>query len=1585
MASSFLKKKAEEQAEKIEKKYGPSAYGGTTWLRKQLNGGDNAPAETGAGEQAQDDTWLKGSSLWDDGYQFGDVSKTAYQTVRDTAINFLGGVTEMGEQALDALMWLGNANAKGQYYANGGGWNLEQDKLFEQNHAYTTKGVEDFIKQDLYDGTEVIKSISNEDLVKQTLGVGTEEGSVFGEKTDSLMQSAGQLGATAALSAAGVPAWLVTGVTSFGGEAENALQNGATFEQAGLSAAITAGAEVLTEKISGGIKFGKMGTLDDAVTKALARSISDKTARTLLKFGIDVAGEGGEEVLSGVLSALGQKLTYAGDKSFEELFPTEEAFDAFIGGMLLGGGSDAVKIVGSHAKGVDFTSGLTPQQEALVMQNYNDRVAEAEKSGKVGFRGKNAIYDNILGELKQGTLTGATQQPQTPATGGQQASQQLISDALDDTIAQLTGAPADPVGVALEGFRQSGTVTNKQATDILNSARAVTALVEQTGVKLDGLTMVQRRQAVKNAVQTIAEQNAVDTKEPGSTSATGERSTTDWILDAVYGRSKQNETVEKANAPNVYEQYILRNEDGTPFEAVGAASLNNTGLTNYQDLLTNENAQRDRVDDVRPVEVPKTDSAGRNVSNFVGNAYGSYLTSDSFTSTIQKLILQGDLSHDTLTNEKSIEDAAQTIAQDGVEKSISDIRVDADKGIARPESVAKGTLIYSYLLEVMDAQDDPVARAQIENMAADLFVSMKHLSTAAGRSTQLFSMFRQLSPDGQTRAIAEEINRYVSRMKYLNKLPQDYVVPSLSSENPLFREFADASNAERNATTDTERKEARQRMAEAEDHIYAFIASQIPAKPADKWDAWRHLSMLGNVRTQARNFISTALFMPYRAVKQAVGSIIEMAIPQDQRTKAIIGFSKADRALLEWAKNDRYEPDVDRALRYTARLGESPVGAIIEDHRQIYTQKQLEQIRKFVRKVPARADLIFKRAEYASALAGFLKARGYTVQDILSAKASDTVLSEGRQYAVDEAMKATFNDANAVSDAAAKMQFNGIGTLSKVGNMLLQGAAPYRRTTANLAVRGVEYSPFGLLSGLRDSVSKVKKGEVTAAQAIDKISAGLTGSAALVLGVALAGGLLGLRIRGSHVRDDEKEAGSQEYSLEFSIGGKTYSYRIDWIGPAAVPLFIGANLRDTIVEAGEDLDASLFAKAVTVGWSTVEPIIDISVLSAIGDTLLDAKYSPDGLEFPYVVANLATSYFTQGVPQLARQLAQAIPANERETKVTGTDAITRSAERMLGNLPVVGQFFKTDKLDEQGNPTPRGSLPERLFDVFINPGKVSEVDTSEETRNAMQTEKTISGFTKAFDSLTESFRADSIDQKAVSRLDAAFENYQQLSKDLQAKIREETGGRLKYFLTAKENGISTKTFTELYKTYYAIDNSDGNASAKASQWAYTLEMEQEKGTITASQKNALKDEMKFWQMMPAETSRFDSLTASGLSADKASYIDDLLDSILPPAGKTYATQQQKIDAVTGADGKLTDKEQRTVLKDVLSDSAYDKFLEILELGYSNDDYADSYRIYSKEKEIGGKGTKARTVAAFQKEFSISEAAATTLYEIYVPK
>lgn len=959
--------------------------------------------------------------------------------------------------------------------------------------------------------------------------------------------------------------------------------------------------------------------------------------------------------------------------------------------------------------------------------------------------------------------------------------------AMQEAIAEIIGVPS--VTQAVESYRESGTVTNKQAEAIASDANAVQELLELAGIAPQP-TKSKTRAAVKQAVAKLAQETVSDNAKIASES-TGADAT---IAETVVPTDSTTTARPEIRNDEAWEDYQRRlaewearqNQTGG-FSSVGAANAGFSKPSPVDPLIEQYGEQETRPGDRRYVEIPNRDASGNPVSTFVGNAFGSYLTTDSFAETIQKLVLSGELSNLPQTNEQSLQDAAQTIVSDGIPQTLATLKSMAENGTTSPQAVAEGVLLYRFLLDTAEGQTGD-ARAKTEEMASGLFVSLKHLAASSGRSLQLFSLFRQLTPDGQVRAISEEIERYVGRMKRLNLLPQDYEIPSLSSENPLFQEFADASNAERKAATDADKKAARRRMAEAEEDIYKFIAAQIPATMQDKWDAWRHLSMLGNVKTQGRNFFGTAAFMPYRAAKQAIGSIIEKAIPQDQRTKAVVGLSKADRALLEWAKQDRDTPEVDRALRYTARLGESPAAAIIEDHRTIYTNKHLESVRKFVRKIPAKADLIFKRAEYASALAGFLKARGYTEQDILSAKIPETVLNEGRQYAVDEAMKATFNDCNALSDAAAKLRVPGEGTISKVGNVLLQGAAPYRRTTANLAVRGVEYSPTGLINGLWESAAKVKSGKITAAQAIDDISAGLTGSLAFALGVVLSGGLFGLRIRGGNVPDEEKEAGAQPYSLEVSIGGETTSYRMDWIGPAALPLFMGANVRDAIKEAGEDMDASLFAKAVSVGWAYFEPVVDISVLSAIGDTLLDARYAPDGFEFPYVVANMATSYFTQGVPQLARQLVQAIPANERQTKVTGTDPVTRSAERMLGNFPVIGELFKTDKLDEEGNPIPRGSLPERLVDSFLSLGKTKEVDTAK-----VVVFDTVSGL-KAEDGYSN--------VRPVQKYEAVAGSDKLTEEEKEAALKSMMDDKMEAKLEAVlSKGFDTQDFADSYRIY----------------------------------------------------------------------------------------------------------------------------------------------------------------------------------------
>ena len=353
-------------------------------------------------KEEEERKWFE-KGLFEDGYDFGDISRTILGSTSDVLENIGSGIIGMGEKAVDAMAYIAPYAANSQFYQNGG-FNLETEKAHRQAVEQSKKDLGKFITKDLYDEEKVARAIISDPLRK--VGVDSEAHSVFGEKSDALIQSGGQLLATAGLSAAGMPWWLTTGVTSFGGEAENAMNQGATYEQAGASAAISAGAEILSEKLSGGISFGGK-TLDDALTKQLARGISNKLGRTAAKLGLDMVGEGAEEVFSQVASNLGSALYK--EEDITELLFNEEAMDgyleSFIGGAALGGVSNTYNAVKSNSKGVDYTSGLTQNEQKVVDKLYKDEVASREKEGKITQKEKSKIYDSILENMEKGYIS----------------------------------------------------------------------------------------------------------------------------------------------------------------------------------------------------------------------------------------------------------------------------------------------------------------------------------------------------------------------------------------------------------------------------------------------------------------------------------------------------------------------------------------------------------------------------------------------------------------------------------------------------------------------------------------------------------------------------------------------------------------------------------------------------------------------------------------------------------------------------------------------------------------------------------------------------------------------------------------------------------------------------------------------------------------------------------------------------------------------------------------------------------------------------------------------------------------------------
>ncbi len=371
------------------------------------------PAPAATGKKSNERTWFKPSSYLADGSRDkGDITKAILGTFADVGTNAASGIVGMGETMLDSLAMLGTAagNAQMSQLSNdelafkaltGKSKNAESVvKRYDSWQNNVKKGTTEFVKADLYDEGKIAKKIIEAPFENQT-GIDVEGGSVFGERADALAQSAGQLLATAGLSAAGMPWFLTTGATSFGAEAENALKEGATFEQAAMSGAVSAGAEILSEKLFGGIKFGGK-TLDDVIIKPFLNKISHKTLKVLANVGIDTVGEGFEEVFSSVLSRVGTALYK--EESIGELLTSEEACDEYIesliAGMALGGTSSTVNAV-TNRNSIE----LSENEQKVFDKVVEDRIAEETKDGKKLTKGEETkIRKAVLNDMLKGAI-----------------------------------------------------------------------------------------------------------------------------------------------------------------------------------------------------------------------------------------------------------------------------------------------------------------------------------------------------------------------------------------------------------------------------------------------------------------------------------------------------------------------------------------------------------------------------------------------------------------------------------------------------------------------------------------------------------------------------------------------------------------------------------------------------------------------------------------------------------------------------------------------------------------------------------------------------------------------------------------------------------------------------------------------------------------------------------------------------------------------------------------------------------------------------------------------------------------------------
>lgn len=1147
------------------------------------------------------------------------------------------------------------------------------------------------------------------------------------------------------------------GLQAAGNSASQAKAEGADTGQALAFGAASGALETAIEGIAGGIPGlggGKVGQIAEAVK-----------ASPLVSRALDIAGEGGEEALSTVLTPYLQRAIY--DPDAPNATPEEIAQSALMGavaaGVLQGGLelpgtiSDIYstrRSIGSNAE-ITARAGerlstpayrdvadnplatmLPTGEEALAgkraylpgspvyQRSAVDNPSEAgydggnqtETGGVTYERGKetSASLEGVHGASLQAETPGSeetyrgrmggvleegrrVQQPEawaqghiirTPSAQAQNAAsraKQYSSDVfiVDDAALKARNPNAwavtnggkiyisDAVPAELAdavGYHESVHVLRQQDNEayhgFLSDESRLLNRSSETAMDLLDL-VVDARFAGKSIMDLTPEEAAIAYDELNA------------LVWGYYKADPENARAQFSGAFQDYDAYIqeldtimegarqpVENQTGVgpaqahgPESSVGAARKGFDPWSEFQG--TKSEFFPEGANAARPVDVPTTDPQGRRIRKTASTAMGAKAIPDEVVGDIQNMVLRGELSYDRVSDKSSINRAIRTIKEKEFWGALEEFRNSVSKGVVSKDIATLGQQL---LINAANAGDGKAT--------AELLSLYAQMETTAGQAVQAASILRKLAPSDQLYAA----KRVVSELE--KTIQKNYKDLEITIDPSLIEEF--------NQQTDQAGRDA------VLDKIYQNVADQVPAKWKDKWNAWRYMAMLFNPRTHIRNIVGNVGFQPLRWTKDRVAATIEAGVSKVSggrlgRTKSFAANPALYKAA--WADWSNVR-DVLSGNKY------DDIRTEINSRRRIFRTAPLEAGRKINSWALEAEDAIFKRITYADALAGYLQSNGVTAEQMRNNTVDTQLLSRARDYAGREALKATYQDRNKVSDKVVQIA----RALGPAGEAVL----PFKRTPANILVRGMEYSPAGLAKTLTYDLIQVKRGKLTGAEAIDHIASGLTGSGLMALGAYLfAQGIVT-----SGGGDDEGQdtlndlTGVQNYALNLPGGGNV---TLDWLAPEALPFFMGVELMDSAGQGGST------AESISTALKSIsDPMLELSMLQSLNDVIDSVSFSENKLGA--LVSSALVSYFTQPIPTFGGQIERSAE-DVRMTTYTDknlrlpTDlqyAIGRASARIPG-----WDYQQMPYIDAWGREDSSGPLWLRMANNFLNPAYTS--------------------------------------------------------------------------------------------------------------------------------------------------------------------------------------------------------------------------------------------------------------------------------------
>ena len=837
--------------------------------------------------------------------------------------------------------------------------------------------------------------------------------------------------------------------------------------------------------------------------------------------------------------------------------------------------------------------------------------------------------------------------------------------------------------------------------------------MDETGLSRDAIIDAAQRIITDQGQENVAAAKRVelildDMLSHGYTTMTGEQvGPNSGYLTAKQSILGAGETQARGNGLDGVDGFDgLGNADAgtvnTPFDTMQAKS-DEFYPVNPNSAARVQNDQRRAPSEV-PVVNPDT---GRNVEKTVSTILNSPLTSPEMATVYENAIAGGAFDYDVVTDRSAVQQAQAKIVRDGWREVASSFIAKAELG-QRITKADTAEAISAYNLAISEGD---------HKAAFELATAIADAAHDSAQMVQAMNLMNRLTPEGRLLTLRRLVDKMNDRAARQNRAPRQNTPDSGDVEGARvdyidkvtgFTLSDELATNYLMAETDAER-------AAAWDAITTSIADQIPSMFREKANFWRYTSMLTNPTTHIRNIMGNAIQFGARKIKDGIGTAIERAVIKDpsQRTKAV----NVDKDLKAFAKG-QYETDQSAAMG-SGKYSDATAAGIereIQSKRKMFRGEDvLSRAVQGIGGLNSRAldyeDVIFNRSAYVDSFAQALQAKGVTAAEAhAGTRAAD--VEAARAYAIEEAQKATYRNTTALSEALSQFgRYEGDNPVKRAGSFVADALFPFRKTPANILTTGLDYSPVGLAKGVKEAMLDVKSGKCTAADAVDSIASGLTGTGILALGAYLAAeGLLHVRA-GDDDKEEafEKSMGGQDYAIQ--IGDR--SYTLDWAVPAAMPLFAGAAIMESVQKGGGTFDALVDS---LLGMQDV--VLETSMLSSLNDLVSNISYAKS--KPMYLIDRAASSYVGQYIPTIGSKVASVFDDTVRKSYVEkGSGQVASDVNYFLQGAAkkVPGARNQLQPMvDMWGNEVSNGSAPERVFQSFLSPGFLKAQDNSPATQ-----------------------------------------------------------------------------------------------------------------------------------------------------------------------------------------------------------------------------------------------------------------------------